>query len=91
MLDFFYTNAFKKDIKTAEKRGLDIEELKFVLNEIIEERELAPKYQNHKLSGNWKGRFECHLAPNWLLIYKIANRTVIFERTGTHQDLFKKY
>jgi mRNA interferase YafQ len=88
MLDFFYTNAFKKEIKIAQKRGLDIEVLKFVLNEIIEERELDSKFKNHKLTGNWKGRFECHLSPDWLLIYKIENRTVIFERTGTHADLF---
>jgi mRNA interferase YafQ len=88
MLDFFYTNTFKKEIKIAQKRGLDIEVLKFVLNEIIEERELDPKFKNHKLVGNWKGRFECHLSPDWLLIYKIENRTVIFERTGTHADLF---
>lgn len=88
MLDFLYTNVFKKDIKTAQKRGLDTDVLKFVLNEIIEERELDQKFKNHKLSGNWKGRFECHLAPDWLLIYKIDNRTVIFERTGTHSDLF---
>jgi mRNA interferase YafQ len=88
MLDFLYTNAFKKDIKAAQKRGLDMEVLKFVLNEIIEERELDQKFKNHKLSGNWKGRLECHLAPDWLLIYKIEDRTVIFERTGTHSDLF---
>jgi mRNA interferase YafQ len=88
MLDFFYTNTFKKEIKIAQKRGLDIAVLKFVLNEIIEERELDPKFKNHKLVGNWKGRFECHLSPDWLLIYKIENRTVIFERTGTHADLF---
>ena len=65
-----------------------MEVLKFVLTEIIEERELDPKFKNHKLSGNWKGRFECHLSPDWLLIYKIENQTVIFERTGTQADLF---
>jgi len=88
MLDFFYTNAFKKDIKTSEKRGEDMDVIKFVLNEIIEERELDPKFKKHKLSGNWKGRFECHLAPDWLLIYKIDSKTAIFERTDTHSDLF---
>lgn len=88
MRDFLYTHVFKKEIKIAKKRGLDMEVLKFVLTEIIEERELDPKFKNHKLSGNWKGRFECHLAPDWLLIYKIENQTVIFERTGTHADLF---
>jgi mRNA interferase YafQ len=88
MLDYVYTNAFKKDVKAVKKRGLDTDDLKFVMNEIIEERELDKKFKNHKLLGNWKGRFECHIAPDWLLIYKIDNRSVIFERTGTHADLF---
>lgn len=88
MLTFLYTNAFKKDVKVSQKRGMDMKLLKFVLSEIIEERELSPRFRNHKLSGEWKGRFECHMAPDWLLIYKIDNETVIFERTGTHSDLF---
>lgn len=88
MLDYIYTNTFKKDVGRIKKRGLDTDLLKFVLNEIIEEKELPKKFKNHKLSGNWKGRFECHLSPDWILIYKIDKRTVIFERTGTHADLF---
>lgn len=88
MLDYFYTTAFKKDVKAVKKRGLNTDDLKFVMTEIIEERELDKKFRNHKLSGHWKGRFECHIAPDWLLIYKLENRTVIFERTGTHADLF---
>lgn len=88
MLDYLYTNAFKKDVKVIQKRGLNTELLKFVITEIIEERELDKKFRNHKLSGDWKGRLECHISPDWLLIYKIDNRTVIFERTGTHSDLF---
>lgn len=62
--------------------------LKFVLNEIIEERPLDLKFKNHTLTGNWKNRWECHLAPDWLLIYKIDGQEVIFERMGTHSDLF---
>jgi mRNA interferase YafQ len=88
MLDYLYTNAFKKDIKVIQKRGLNTELLKFVITEIIEERELDKRFKNHKLSGDWKGRLECHISPDWLLIYKMDNRTVIFERTGTHSDLF---
>jgi mRNA interferase YafQ len=89
MLDYFYTNAFKKDIKTTKKRGLDTTPMKELMELIIEEKELDKKYKNHKLSGKWKGRFDCHIADDWLLIYKIKNRTVIFERTGTHQDIFE--
>jgi mRNA interferase YafQ len=88
MLDYLYTNAFKKDIKVIQKRGLNTKLLKFVITEIIEERELDKRFKNHKLSGDWKGRLECHISPDWLLIYKVDNRTVIFERTGTHSDLF---
>jgi mRNA interferase YafQ len=89
MLDYFYTNAFKKDIKTTKKRGLETKPLKELMELIIEEKELDKKYRKHKLSGKWKDRFDCHIADDWLLIYKIKNRTVIFERTGTHQDIFE--
>lgn len=89
MRDFFYTNSFKKDIKKVKKRGLDTDELKKVITLLIEEKELDKKYKNHKLSGNWKGYFDCHIADDWVLVYKIEDKTVIFQRTGTHQDIFE--
>jgi mRNA interferase YafQ len=88
MLNPVYTNAFKKDIKLAKKRGLDMTALRFVMTEIASEKSLVAKYRNHKLTGNWKEHCECHISPDWLLVYKLQGDEVIFERTGSHSDLF---
>lgn len=88
MLNPVYTTAFKKDVKLIKKRHLDSALLKSVMTHIIEQRPLATKLRNHKLTGNWKDHWECHVAPDWLLIYKLVGEDVIFERTGSHSDLF---
>ena len=83
-----FTTQFKRDLKLMEKRGKDAEKFKTVATLLIEQKTLAPSYKNHKLSGNYAGRWECHLEPNWLLVYKLSSNEIIFERTGTHADLF---
>lgn len=88
MLNPVYTTAFKKDVKLIKTRHLDSALLKSVMTDIIEQRPLAAKLRNHKLMGNWKDHWECHVAPDWLLIYKLVGEDVIFERTGSHSDLF---
>ena len=88
MLNPVYLNAFKKDVKLAKKRGLDTEALKLVLALIVEEKPLPDNLRNHKLSGTWNGHWECHISPDWLLIYRISKGDAIFERTGSHADLF---
>ena len=88
MLNPVYTTAFKKDVKLIKKRHLDSALLKSVMTDIIEQRPLVAKLRNHKLTGNWKDHWECHVAPDWLLIYKLVGEDVIFERTGSHSDLF---
>jgi len=70
------------------KRGKDPQKIKKIINLLLEMKPLPPKYNNHKLSGNWKGRFECHIEPDWLFIYIIKENNLIAERTGTHSDLF---
>ena len=84
-----YTNKFKKDLKSAEKRNLDIELLKNVIKKLCLEETLHAKNKDHNLSGDWSGCRECHISPDWLLIYQIGNGIIVFERTGTHSDLFK--
>lgn len=84
-----YTNRFAKDLKLMLKRGRDPESLKAVMRELIEERPLDQKYRDHFLIGNFKDRRECHINPDWLLIYQIDGNRIIFERTGTHSDLFR--
>ena len=89
MLKAIYSGKFKKEVKIAQKRGKNIEKLKNIISDIINEIPLAPKNRNHKLKGEFQNYWECHIEPNWLLIYKKTNIDVIFLRTGTHNDLFE--
>lgn len=84
-----YTKQFERDVKRVQKRGKDLQKLKSVLSSLIAEEQLDERYADHALIGNYKGRRECHIEPDWLLIYKLAGTEVIFERTGTHSDLFE--
>lgn len=88
MLKLIYTKSFEKDIKTAIKRGKDLAKLKKVIELLATKNPLPAKYKDHRLIGNFIGRRECHIEPDWLLIYKINEDSIIFERTGTHSDLF---
>lgn len=88
MLKPEYTNKFKKDLKTAEKRNLDIELLKDIIKRLCLEEPLPAKNKDHNLSGDWSGCRECHITPDWLLIYQVGNGIIVFERTGSHSDLF---
>ena len=81
------TTRFVKDYKKALKSGCDLARLKRVMTWIACEQELPPELRDHQLVGNYQGRRECHLAGDWLLIYKLDGDTVIFERTGSHSEL----
>jgi mRNA interferase YafQ len=89
MLKLGYKNVFLKDRKLAEKRGKDLRKLAEVMILLAEGKGVNPRYRDHQLSGEYKGRRECHIENNWLLIYKIDGDVIIFERTGTHADLFR--
>jgi mRNA interferase YafQ len=84
-----YTNRFAKDLTLMTKRGRDPENIKAVMRHLIEEEPLDRKFRDHILIGNFKDRRECHIEPDWLLIYRIEESAIIFERTGTHADLFR--
>jgi len=84
-----YARQFERDVKRMRKRGKDLQKLKSVLSSLIAEEQLDKRYQDHALIGNYKGRRECHMEPDWLLVYKLAGNEIIFERTGTHSDLFE--
>ena len=88
MLIPVYTKRFKKDIDLILKRGKNKEKIKAVAKKLIEEGELEDKHRVHKLSGDYTGRMECHIEPDWLLIYRVKGEEIIFERTGSHSDLF---
>lgn len=84
-----YTTQFERDLRLLQRRGKDVEKLKEVLAALINEEPLAERYRDHPLKGNYKNRRECHLEPDWLLIYKLNDDDIIFERTGRHSDLFE--
>ena len=90
MLDIRYSTKFKKDYKTIMKRRYNPKLLETVLNLLCTKQALPPKYRDHPLSGNYEGHRECHITPDWLLIYKIEQNilTLTLTRTGTHSDLF---
>ncbi len=90
MLDIRYSSKFKKDYKAIIRRGYNPQLLQDVLNILSSEQLLPPKYKDHHLSGNYEGHRECHITPDWLLIYKIdaGVLTLTLTRTGTHSDLF---
>ncbi len=88
MLKPSFTKQFDRDLKKMLKREKNKNKIKIVIAALINEIRLEPKNKDHKLSGNYEGRRECHIEPDWLLIYKLEKETIIFERTGTHSDLF---
>lgn len=86
------TTQFKKDYKLAIKRGLNIQLLDNIIDMLAMGKSLPDKNQDHLLTGNWKGYHECHISPDWLLIYRFESQTLVLTltRTGTHSDLFDK-
>jgi mRNA interferase YafQ len=90
MLTPVYTRQFERDTKRMKKRGKNLDKLKIIICSIVAEEPLDSIHREHQLVGNWKGRRECHIESDWLLIYLNESDRVIFERTGTHSDLFKK-
>lgn len=86
------TTQFKKDYKLAMKRGLKISLLEDLVSAIAMGETLPEKNKDHALSGNWAGHRECHILPDWLLVYRIEDNVLVLTlaRTGTHSDLFGK-
>ena len=84
-----YTTQFERDLRLMQRRGKDIEKLKTILAALINEEPPPERQRDHPLVGNYKNRRECHVEPDWLPIYKLVSNEIIFERTGTHGDLFE--
>ena len=91
MLNLRYGRRFKKEFKKALQRpGNTIEKFKAALEYLVSEKPLPPEYLDHKLGGEFIGYRECHLAPDWLLIYRVEKEvlTLVLSRTGSHSDIF---
>lgn len=90
MLTIRYQNAFKRDYKRIKKRGYDIRILEKAIEILAAGQALPPEYRDHPLIGDYTGCRECHLAPDWLLVYEIIEEELLLylTRTGTHSDLF---
>ncbi len=86
-----FVGSFKKDIKRCKKRNYDLPLLRKVISELVKKGNLPREYKPHKLTGNYQDRWECHIKPDWLLIWKQNEdiKEITLERTGTHSDLFK--
>lgn len=84
------TSQFKKDFKLAKRRGLNIALLKDIVTKLANGEPLEARHKDHPLSGNWIGHRECHIQPDWLLIYHIEDDILVLTlaRTGSHSDLF---
>lgn len=90
MLDLVTTAQFRKDLKRLRKRGCDMHKLNDVLQTLLQEESLASKHRDHALTGKYLGFRECHIEPDWLLVYAVNKGQLILtaSRTGSHADLF---
>lgn len=84
-----YSGKMKKDLKACQKRNVDFSLFEQILDKLMIPEPLEPKNRDHNLSGNYSGYRECHITPDWLLIYRYDNGYLELYRTGTHSDLFK--
>jgi len=90
VLKISFRTKFKKELQQQQKRGKDPQKFLDIAEQLAKKEPLDKKHRNHKLSGNFKDRWECHIEPDWIVIYCTTINEIIFERTGTHSDFFKK-
>lgn len=88
MLQLVFLRQFEKELDKVKKRGKDLNKLKVIIEKLVNRDKLPEKFRNHKLKGDFKDYWECHIEPDWLLIYKKTETELILVRTGTHSDLF---
>ena len=85
-----YTRQFERDVRRTKRRGKNFDRFKVIARALLAGEPLDPIHRDHRLVGNYAGRRECHLESDWLLIYRVEEARIIFERMGTHSDLFRK-
>lgn len=90
MLEISFTRQFKKDYKICKKRGCKMDLLQSIITTLSIPEQLPEKNHDHSLVGNYANKRECHIQPDWLLIYRIEDNQLVLYRTGSHSDLFGK-
>lgn len=90
MLKIKTTTKFERDYKRMQKRSKDMEKLRKIMRKLQKQEALEPKHNDHPLAGEFKDSRDCHVEPDWVLIYRVAEGTIYFERTGSHSDLFQQ-
>jgi mRNA interferase YafQ len=90
MLTPAYTAQFRRDVERAKRRGKNLEKWKIIVRSLLAGESLDPIHRDHRLLGSYVGRRECHIESDWLLICKAEPPVVIFERMGSHADLFQE-
>ena len=89
MLKVVYDSHFKRQLKSYQKKRYNMQTFQTVLVSLAQEETLPAKYKDHALSGNWQGHRECHIGPDWLLIYKVTEENLVLVATGSHDELFR--
>lgn len=82
------STRFRRDVKRLLRRGADLSKLETVVVALVDQQVLDTRYRDHSLIGNWKGHRECHIQPDWLLIYRVVGEELQLTRTGSHSELF---
>ena len=85
----FQTSQFKRDFKRIKKRGKDLVKIKDIVRALADGVALDERHRDHALSGKWSGSRDCHIEPDWILIYRVDEESLFLERTGSHSDLFR--
>ena len=88
-LELLTTTAFEKDLRRVRKQGKDLDKLEAIVNLLQEQAPLPARRCPHLLRGNWAGHWDCHVEPDWLLLYKVTGKELILVRTGSHAELFR--
>jgi len=89
MSRIFQTSQFKRDVKRLKKRGKNLQKLTEIITGLAEGSSLEEKHRDHALTGRWSGSRDCHIEPDWILVYRTEGDVLYLERSGSHSDIFK--
>jgi mRNA interferase YafQ len=83
------TTAFEKDLRRAKRQNRDLDKLEAIVDLLQSQQELPIRCRAHRLSGNWAGHWDCHVGPDWILLYRVTESELVLVRSGSHSELFR--